>query len=105
MVARRPNTEPPTRRSNHRAAVPPGRQSRRRFPGGGLLRLLANLIRQSRDLTQAAHPILKILPEIDPQPSARLLQARKGVPCTPTQLTAGAAADLPLLHVVPDVPL
>ena len=67
--------------------------------------MLADLIRQPRDLTQAAHPILKILPEVDSQPPARLLQARKRVPCTSPQLTAGAAADLPLLHVIPDVPL
>src|SRR5215217_4018614 len=104
MVARRPNTEHPTRRSNNRAARA-RRQHGWGFPGGGLLCLLADLIRQPRDLTQAAHAIVKILPEVDSQPPARLLQARKGVPRTPTQLTPRAAADLPLLHVVPDVPL
>src|SRR4051812_14049713 len=54
---------------------------------------------------QATHAILEILPEVDSQPSARLLQARERVPRTSSRLTAGAAADLPLLHVVPDVPL
>src|SRR3954468_7356477 len=105
MVARRPNPSDPAQRSNHYATVRAKRQRDWSFLGYGLLRLLADLSRQPRDLTHAAHAILKILPEVDSQPSARLLQARKGVPCTPTQLTAGAAADLPLLHIVPDVAL
>src|SRR5271156_5139868 len=104
MVARRPNTEESNRRSNHRA-IGARRHRGGGFPDGGLLGLLADLIRQSRDLTEAAHPILKILPEVDSQPPARLLQARERVSCLPTQITPGAAADLPLLDVVPDVPL
>src|SRR5450759_4975937 len=92
MVARSPNTERPTRPSDHRGA---GRVS----PGSGLLRLPANFSRQSRDLIKTSNAILKIRPEVNAQSSARLLKARKGVPRTSPQLTAGAAADLPLLHV------
>src|SRR3954454_13594956 len=101
MVARGSSTDHPTRRSTHRAALRTRRQRGWNSPGCGL----ANLIRQPWDLTQAAHTIVKILPEVDSQPSARLLQARKGVAGTPTQLTTGAAADPSLLHVVPDVAL
>src|SRR3954447_20231010 len=104
MAAQRPNTEEPTRRSSHRAdrsGWPRGWG----FPGVGLLCLLADLIRQPRDLTQAAHAILKILPEGPSQPPGRLLQTRKRGTRTSPQLSAGAAADLPLLHVIPDVPL
>src|SRR5450759_3593214 len=98
MVARRPYTERPTRPSDHRGAG-------RLFPGSGLLRLPANLSRQSRDLTQTSNAILKIRPEIDSQSPARLLQARKRVSRLTSQRAPSAPADLPLLHVVADVPL
>ena len=78
--ARRPNTEDPTRRSN-----PPRRRRGRAAARLGLSwprspRLPADQIRQPRDFTQASYAILEILPEVDSQPPARLLQARKGVP-------------------------
>ena len=104
-VARRPNTEDPTRRSNPPRAVGVRRRRGWGSPGCGFLRLLADQIRQPRDFIQASYAILEILPEVDSQPPARLLQARKGVPRTPTRVTPRAAADLPLLDVVLDVPL
>ena len=63
-----------------RAAVGVRRRHGWGSPGRGLLRLLADQIRQPRDFTQASYAILEILPEVDSQPPARLLQARKGVP-------------------------
>ena len=71
---------------------------------GTLLGLLADLIRQAGDLTQAPHTVLKIGPEVHSQLPARLLQAGKRVPRLTARLAPRAAADLPLLHVVPDVP-
>ena len=64
--------------------APPSGSRRRGWnsPGRGLLRLPADQIRQPRDFTQASYAILEILPEVDSQPPARLLQARKGVPRT-----------------------
>src|SRR5208337_2010745 len=67
-----------------RAAVGVRRRRGWGSPGRGLLYLLADQIRQPRDFTQASYAILEILPEVDSQPPARLLQARKGVPRTPT---------------------
>src|SRR6516164_6396343 len=72
-VAPRPNDEHRFLRLDHRATV----QVRRRggnVPDRGFSGLLADLIRQPRDLTQAANPILKIGPEVDAQSAARLLQ-------------------------------
>src|SRR5208282_5711599 len=113
--------DPPSRSARNRSAEtkhrrpdpafnPPAPPSRSGGGAAGALLATASsafwrIIRQPRDFTQASYAILEILPEVDSQPSACLLQARKGVPRTPTRVTPRAAADLPFLGVVPDVPL
>src|SRR5512135_3090334 len=69
--------------------------------GPQLLRLLADQLRQRRDLTQSPHTVQEIRPEVHTQPPARLLQTRKRVPRPTSRFAPRAAADLPLLDVVP----
>src|SRR5947209_989073 len=75
------------------------------FPGRLLPRPLTDQLTQPRNPPQPPKPILEVGPKAHPQLPARLLQAGKRVPTAPPRRAPRAAADLPLLHILPDVPL
>ena len=60
---------------------------------------------EGRNLAEVLDAILKILPKRLAQLAAGRLQAEKGVARTTTCVAPRARADLPLLHVLPDVVL
>jgi toxin CcdB len=65
----------------------------------------ANQVRKGRDHVQAGHPILEVRPEGDALFATGLLEAGEGVAASSPVRAAGAGADVPFLHHVPQVGL
>ena len=87
----------------HHTDVPCSAQHRRSRAGRCFRSLSADQLRQGKNPPAAAQPVLEVFPEVHAQPSTGLLETGKGVPRPTPCLAPRAAADLPLLDVVPHV--
>ncbi len=72
---------------------------------GEISGLSSDQVGQRRDVVEALYTILKITPEGNAKLPAGRLQAEEGVPAAAARITPRPRADLPLLHVLPDIVL